>query len=137
MLANDGATTTGTSDEANGSMTTSKSREERAHLGEGLSEAEQTRLAQAVMRKQLTLSIRVALLFFVLLFGLPLVNWLLPEFANSGAGGFTLTWLFLGILFYPLTWLLSGYFIRASDRIEAELVREHRMAPHGKEEGER
>jgi uncharacterized membrane protein (DUF485 family) len=125
------------SSEAGGSMATSLSREDRAHLGEGLSGAEQATLARAVMRKQLSLSIRVALLFFVLLFGLPLVNWLLPGFANSIAGGFTLTWLFLGILFYPLTWFLSGYFIRASDRIEAELLREHRVPAHSEEGAER
>jgi uncharacterized membrane protein (DUF485 family) len=116
-------------------MSTSRYREARAHLAEDLSEAEQARLAQEVMRKQLALSIRVALLFFVLLFGLPLVNWLLPGLANSIVGGFTLTWLFLGVLFYPLTWLLSGYFIRASDQIEAELIGAHQTAAQG-EEGE-
>jgi uncharacterized membrane protein (DUF485 family) len=104
--------------------------ERRAHLGEGLTEAQQAQWAQAVMRKQLALSIRFALVFFVLLFGLPLVNWLLPDVANANIGGFTLTWLFLGVLFYPITWFLSGYFIRASDRIETELINEHRATLH-------
>jgi len=78
-----------------------------------------------VMRRQALLSVRVAAVFLVLIFGLPLVNWLAPALAGTRVGGFTLTWLFLGVLFYPVTWLLSGYFVRASDRIEAELVAEY------------
>ncbi len=85
----------------------------------------QAALIRAVMGRQAALSLRVASVFLVLIFGLPLVNWLLPELAATRVGGFTLTWLFLGVLFYPLTWVLSGYFIRASDRIEADLVAEY------------
>lgn len=78
------------------------------------------RLAHAVMRRQAALSLRVAMVFVVLIFGLPLVNLFLPDLANAPVLGFTASWLFLGVLFYPITWLLSGYFIRESDRIEAE-----------------
>jgi uncharacterized membrane protein (DUF485 family) len=89
-------------------------------MNDGPDAARHARLAHAVMRRQAALSIRVAAIFVVLVFGLPLVNLYLPELANARAGAFTWTWLFLGVLFYPITWLLSGYFIRASDRIEAE-----------------
>lgn len=85
---------------------------------------DQARLAQAVMQRQLGLSLRVGAIFFVLIFGLPLFNWLAPGIANARIGGFTLTWLILGVLFYPLTWLLSGYFIRESDRLETEITDE-------------
>lgn len=85
------------------------------------------------MRKQLALSIRVGLVFFVLIFGLPLFNWLAPQAANGRIGGFTFTWLFLGVLFYPLTWLLSGYFIRESDRLELEIAAEHSGSARRKE----
>ena len=77
-------------------------------------------LAHTVMRRQASLSIRVACVFVVLLIGLPLVNYYAPEAANRTIFGFTATWLFLGILFYPITWLLSAYFIKQSDRIEDE-----------------
>jgi hypothetical protein len=90
-----------------------------------LSETEQAALAGAIMRRQIALSIRIFLVFAVLLFGLPLFNYLLPQVANGRIGGFTLTWLFLGVLFYPLTWALSAYFIKESDRIEHDLAREH------------
>ena len=90
------------------------------------SEEAEARLAGAMMRKQLALGVRVAAVFLLLLLGLPLFNAVLPNLANAQAGGFTLTWLLLGVLFYPLTWLLSAYFIRESDRIEAEIVAEHK-----------
>jgi uncharacterized membrane protein (DUF485 family) len=102
-------------------------------VGERLTLDQQARLAQAVMRKQLALSIRVGLVFFVLIFGLPLFNWLAPQAANGRIGGFTFTWLFLGVLFYPLTWLLSGYFIRESDRLELEIAAEHSGSARRKE----
>ena len=88
-------------------------------------EATDAVLARAVMRRQAALSLRVAAVFLVLIFGLPLVNWLLPSVAEAKIGGFTFTWLLLGVLFYPITWLLSGYFIRESDRIEAQIVAEN------------
>ncbi|GAB4456951.1 MAG: hypothetical protein OHK0029_15800 [Armatimonadaceae bacterium] len=93
------------------------------------------RLAQAVMRRQLALSLRVGAVFFVLVFGLPLFNWLLPQIANQTLSGFTLTWLILGILFYPLTWALSGYFIRESERMEHEIAVEHQRETTYKEVG--
>jgi uncharacterized membrane protein (DUF485 family) len=85
----------------------------------GLSEEDHERLARAVMKRQAALSLRVAAVFVVLVFGLPLVNFYLPAIANTPIAGFSATWLFLGILFFPITWLLSAYFIRESDRIES------------------
>lgn len=85
-----------------------------------LTEAEHARLAHIVMRRQATLSLRVAAVFVVLLLGLPLVNYFLPELANRQIFGFTATWLFLGVLFFPITIWLSFVFVRQSDRIEAE-----------------
>src|SRR5690242_13316932 len=86
----------------------------------GLSEEDHANLARAVMKRQAALSLRVGAIFIVLVFGLPLVNFYLPNLANTAVMGFTATWLFLGILFFPITWLLSAYFIRESDRIEGE-----------------
>lgn len=78
------------------------------------------RLAHHVMKRQAALSIRVAAVFLLILFGLPLINLYAPSIASVGVFGFTATWLFLAVLFYPLTWALSWFFIRESDRIEAE-----------------
>lgn len=92
---------------------------ERSQLHQ-LSETEHAQLAHIVMRRQASLSLRVAVVFIILVFGLPLVNLYLPNLANIQIMGFTATWLFLGVLFFPITWLLSSYFIRQSDQIERE-----------------
>jgi uncharacterized membrane protein (DUF485 family) len=85
-----------------------------------LSTEEHERLAHLVMRRQASLSLRVALVFVILIFGLPLVNYFLPDLANAKVLGFTATWFFLGLLFFPITWLLSAYFVKTSDRLESE-----------------
>jgi uncharacterized membrane protein (DUF485 family) len=72
------------------------------------------------MRRQAALSIKVASVFIILLFGLPLVNYFMPALAATPILGFTATWLFLGVLFYPITWALSWYFVQQSDKIEEE-----------------
>jgi uncharacterized membrane protein (DUF485 family) len=76
------------------------------------------------MRRQLSLSIRVAAVFVLLLILVPLINAFLPKAAGSRIFGFTASWLFLALLFYPITWLLSWIFIRSSDRIEHEIATE-------------
>lgn len=90
------------------------------HPIHALSEEEHARLAHLVMRRQAALSLRVAAVFLLMVLGLPLINYYLPALANRPVFGFTASWLFLGVLFFPITWALSAYFIRQTDRIEAE-----------------
>ncbi len=78
----------------------------------------------ALMRKQLKLSIACALAFLVVLLGLPLANYFLPELMATRIFGFTLTWFLLGIGFVPLVWVISYYFIRRSIALEDEEVAE-------------
>src|SRR4051812_13938884 len=89
-------------------------------------------LAALLMRRQAALSVRVAAVFLVLVLGVPLLTHFAPEFCQQPLFGFPLSWLLLGILFYPLTWVLSTYFVRVSERMETEeaaLVREERPRP--------
>lgn len=81
-------------------------------------------LSRQVMRRQLALSLKIASIFIVLLIALPLVNAFLPNAAGSRVLGFTASWLFLALLFYPITWVLSWVFIRTSNRIEHEIATE-------------
>jgi uncharacterized membrane protein (DUF485 family) len=81
-------------------------------------------LARTVMRRQLGLSIRIAAVFLVLILGLPLLNRYMPDAAGARVMGFTASWLFLALLFYPITWFLSWLFIRKSDQIEHEIAAE-------------
>jgi uncharacterized membrane protein (DUF485 family) len=85
-----------------------------------LSEHDQAQLARALMRRQGGLSLRVAAVFVALVVGIPLVNAFLPELATAPAYGFTLSWLFVGVLIYPITVALSFYFVGASNKIETE-----------------
>jgi len=77
-----------------------------------------------VMWRQARLSIAVAMVFIVLLILIPLLNLFAPSFAATPVMGFPLTWLVLGILFYPITWALSAYFVKRSDLLEDEITKE-------------
>jgi uncharacterized membrane protein (DUF485 family) len=83
----------------------------------------QERLLQIVMRRQGALSLRVGVLFLLPLLALPWLNQTQPALLTTRLFGFSLSWLILGICFFPLTWILSAYFVHTSDRIEAECTR--------------
>ncbi len=94
-------------------------RTDAEHL-QSLSPEDHARLAHHVMRRQANLSLRVALVFIVLIFGIPLFNYYAPDLANHPFHGFTVSWFVLGVLFFPITWALSTYFVSQSDKIEGE-----------------
>ncbi len=75
-----------------------------------------------VMSAQLKLSLKCFAIFVVILVGVPLVNFYLPEIANTRIWGFTLTWLFLGVLFYPLTWIIARIYVSRSLALEDEII---------------
>ena len=85
---------------------------------------------RSLMRKQLRLSVTCAATFLVALLTLPLLNYFLPELMAARVFGFTLTWFILGVLFFPLVWVIACVFIRRSIALEeaevAELEREKR-----------
>lgn len=77
-----------------------------------------------LMRRQLRLSIACATTFLIALLGLPLLNYFAPELMATRVAGFTLTWLLLGVLFFPLVWVIAFYFIKRSIALEdAEAAR--------------
>lgn len=80
----------------------------------------------SLMRRQVRLSIACAAAFLVVLLGLPLANYFAPELMATRVLGFPLTWLVLGVLFFPAVWIISWIFIRRSLRLEDEEVREGR-----------
>ena len=86
-------------------------------------EAEQ--LMQSVMWRQARLSISVAGVFIALLILIPLFNLFAPGLAATPVMGFPLTWLLLGVLFYPITWGLSAYFVKRSDKLESGIAKEN------------
>lgn len=76
-----------------------------------------------LMRRQLKLSVACAATFLVALLGLPLLNYFAPALMATRVAGFTLTWLILGVLFFPFVWIISWYFISRSVALEADEVK--------------
>ena len=77
-------------------------------------------------RRQLRLSVSCAATFLTALFALPLLNYYEAGVMATRVGGFTLTWLILGVLFFPFVWLIAWVFIRRSMALEeAEVSRAH------------
>ena len=79
---------------------------------------------QSLMRRQLKLSILCAGAFLVALLGLPLANYFFPALMATRVVGFTFTWVILGLLFFPLVWLIAWVFIRRSIALEEKEVAE-------------
>lgn len=73
---------------------------------------------RSLMRRQLQLSIACAAAFLVALLGMPLLNYFAPDLMATRIGGFTLSWLILGVLFFPFVWIISYAFIRRSIALE-------------------
>ena len=96
-------------------MPTPTPREDRVHSEEFL---------HTLMRRQLKLSIACAAAFLVVLLGLPLANYFWPQLMATRVFGFTLTWLLLGVLFFPAVWAISWIFIRRSIWLEKDEVRQ-------------
>lgn len=77
---------------------------------------------RSLMRRQLSLSVACAATFLVVLLGLPLLNFFAPALMATRVAGFTLSWLILGVLFFPFVWIISWLFIRRSIALEQEEV---------------
>jgi uncharacterized membrane protein (DUF485 family) len=82
-----------------------------------------------LMRGQFRLSLVCASAFMTGLFGLPLANYCYPEVMASRVFGFTLTWLILGVGFFPAVWVIAWVFIGRSIALEEREVA--RASPRG------
>jgi uncharacterized membrane protein (DUF485 family) len=88
-----------------------------------------------LMRRQLRLSVGCAVSFLAVLFGLPMANYWFPELMATRVFGFTLTWLILGVGFFPAVWVIAWVFIRKSLALEAEEVRQAAAIASGEAAG--
>ena len=75
-----------------------------------------------LMRRQFRLSSVCAAAFLLVLLGLPLANYFAPALMATRVAGFTLSWLILGVLFFPAVWTISWFFIHRSIALEDEEV---------------
>ena len=78
---------------------------------------------RSLMNRQLRLSVACGAAFLFALLALPLANYFAPAFMAQRVAGFTLSWLILGVLFFPFVWVVSYVFIRRSIALEEAEVR--------------
>ncbi|MBL9203275.1 MAG: DUF485 domain-containing protein [Opitutaceae bacterium] len=88
---------------------------------------------RTLMRRQLGLSIACAAMFLIALLGMPLLNYFAPALMATRVAGFTLSWLILGVLFFPFVWIISYVFIKRSIALEEDEVAEAERSRAGKE----
>jgi uncharacterized membrane protein (DUF485 family) len=77
---------------------------------------------RTLMRRQLGLSVSCATTFLIALVGVPLLNYFAPALMSTRIAGFTLSWLILGVLFFPFVWIISYVFIKRSIALEDDEV---------------
>jgi uncharacterized membrane protein (DUF485 family) len=78
--------------------------------------------SESCVHRQLRLSISCAATFLVAVLGMPLLNYFAPDLMATRVGGFTLSWLILGVLFFPFVWIISYAFIKRSIALEQDEV---------------
>jgi hypothetical protein len=85
---------------------------------------EQTQVGEiflgALMRRQLSLSLRVAATLVAILGLQPLVAWAWPAYGDVTVFGIPLPWLVLGVASYPLMIALGLYYVRKAETIDDE-----------------
>jgi hypothetical protein len=85
---------------------------------------EQTQVGEiflgALMRRQLSLSLRVAATLVAVLAAQPLVAWLWPAYGQLHVLAIPLPWLVLGVGSYPLMIALGLYYVRHAETIDDE-----------------
>ena len=84
---------------------------------------------RSLLHRQFRLSLVCAAAFMAGLFGLPLANYFFPELMATRVFGFTLSWLILGVGFFPLVWVIGWVFIRRSLALEEREVARARPRP--------
>jgi putative solute:sodium symporter small subunit len=77
---------------------------------------------QALMRRQLRLSLTLALIFVGFLFIQPLISTWIPQWAALRLGGVPLPWLILGIGSYPILIWLGLVYVRRAEEVDDEFT---------------
>ncbi len=88
--------------------------EEQSRVGEAL--------VRGLMRTQLALALRLAVVVVVGLGGLPLLFTVAPAVAGVRPFGIALPWLLLGLVAYPFLFAVGAAYVRLSERTEADFA---------------
>jgi hypothetical protein len=88
--------------------------------------AEQTQVGDALVRglvrAQLALALRLALVVAIGLGGLPLLFAVAPEVARLKVAGISLPWLLLGVAAYPFLFIVGWAYVRLTERNEGDFT---------------
>jgi hypothetical protein len=84
----------------------------------------QTGVGEVFVRSLIATQVRLALVVLaavaILVGGLPVLFWLLPELREMQALGLPLPWLLLGGVVYPTLVALGWFYVRQAERVERE-----------------
>ena len=79
-------------------------------------------MVRGLVRAQLLLSIRLALLTLAVLCSIPLLGLLVPAFSEATVFGIRLPWIVLGVAVYPLLLGVGWVYVRRAERNELEFT---------------
>lgn len=79
-------------------------------------------LVRSLVRAQLLLSVRLAVMTLSILFAIPLLGMLLARFTDVAPFGIGLPWLVLGVAIYPFLFAVGWAYVRRAERNETEFV---------------
>ncbi len=77
---------------------------------------------QALMRRQLRLSLTLAFIFVAYLFAQPLLSTWFPQWATVRVLGVPLPWLVLGVGSYPILIWLGSIYVRRAEEVDDEFT---------------
>lgn len=77
---------------------------------------------RGLMRAQLRLAASLLMLTVLLLGSLPILFAIVPQTRSMQVGPLPLPWVTLAVLVYPAIVLLARFYVRASERLEADFV---------------
>jgi hypothetical protein len=101
-------------------------RERAGHDRTRVELAEQTQVGDALVRglvrAQLALALRLALVVAIGLGGLPLLFAVAPEVARLKVAGISLPWLLLGVAAYPFLFIVGWAYVRLTERNEGDFT---------------
>lgn len=79
-------------------------------------------LVQGLVRAQLGLAVRLAVLSLGTLAAIALINSSFPDLGSATVFGIGLSWLTLGVLVYPAMYAVGRLFIRLAEQSERDFI---------------
>ena len=79
-------------------------------------------LVQGLVRAQLGLAVRLAVLSLGTLAAIALINSSFPDLGSATVFGVRLSWLTLGVLVYPAMYAVGRLFIRLAEQSERDFI---------------